>query len=138
MSWSEIALICVSVVLVLVVICWIASANRKKRVGTDEISKTYVKNGVKYTKNDIAVKEDGSLNVTLKETDVVLEMGKKYTCKKKNGIMPGKYTVLSADENSKKFNIRVGKLVREYKHLSSIVLAEGDEVSAVSQTVILR
>ena len=52
--------------------------------------------------------------------------------------MPGKYTVLSSSDGADSFNIRAGGFVREYKHGDSIVIAEGDEVTAVSHTVVLR
>lgn len=53
-------------------------------------------------------------------------------------IIPGKYTVLTGSENTDKFNLRIGGIVREYSHAEDIVLADGEEICAVSHAVILR
>ena len=52
--------------------------------------------------------------------------------------MPGTYTVLAASENTPSFKLRVGGLVRTYTHGDTLVLAEGEEICAVSCAVILR
>ena len=57
---------------------------------------------------------------------------------KKNYVKPGKWTVLSTADDVEKFNIRVGAYVKEYAHNQKIVLAEGEEVTAISCNVILR
>ena len=41
-------------------------------------------------------------------------------------------------DEDEKFNLRVGAYVKEYKHNQKIVLAEGQEITAVNCTVILR
>ncbi len=100
------------------------------------IEKVKIKGNVRYTKDKEVVK-DGKLNITLNEGDFLLECKKKYVVNKKS-LLPGKYTALSADKNSEAFNLRIGGIVREYKHNTEIVLSEGDEISAVSHNVILR
>ena len=90
-----------------------------------------VKDGVRYTKSsDIG-------GVTHNEGDIVLRVGETLTAKKGGALMPGKYTVLSASGETR-FNLRLGGVVREFSHSEGIVLGEGDEIAAVSHTVILR
>ncbi|MBO5102579.1 MAG: hypothetical protein J6C13_00625 [Clostridia bacterium] len=138
MTWSEIALICVGAVLVVVVLAWIISAIVKhKSTSEQRVDDVYVSNGTRFTKSKDAVDQKGNINISLNKGDVVLERGQVYEISKE-GILPGKYTVLSADENVEEINIRIGGLVKSYKHFSSIVLAEGDEISAVSANAILR
>lgn len=103
-------------------------AELEKKAGSDKV---VVKDGVRYTERE----DEGA--VTHNEGDVVLSVGKPMTAGKGKHLMPGKYKVLSASEE-KKFNLRVGGMVREYAHGDEIVLGDGDEICAVSHTVILR
>ena len=139
MVWSEIALICVSVVLVVVALAWIITAIVKHKNNSKyRVDGVYVSDGVRYTKDGKVIDDHGNVKVTLNKGDFLLERGKEYVCEKDSDLLPGKYTVLSADENTKNINIRIGGVVREYKHFSSIVITEGDKISAVSHNVILR
>ena len=52
--------------------------------------------------------------------------------------MPGQYTVLAGADGAEAFNVRVGGFVREFRHGDTIVLADGDEITAVSHTIVLR
>ena len=74
-------------------------------------------------------------NVTLQKKDFILQVGQDYVVSK---LRPGEYQVLATDENDKTFNLRVNDYVKEYKHNTTLVLAEGDTVSARSANVILR
>lgn len=139
MSWSEIALIAVGAVLLVVVLAWIFSAvvrNRKK--DGEVVDGVYVRKNVRYTKRDEVTQKDGSVRVSFREGDVVLDRGQAYLVQKESRLLPGKYTVLVADENMDEVKIRLGGLTRSYSHNSDIVLAEGDEICAVSASVILR
>lgn len=137
MSWSEIALICVSVVLLVVVIGWIVTSHNQKAKDKDKKVDDYeIIDGVRYTKDDKVIENDGDVKVTLKKGDIMLERGKEYKVGK--DLLAGKYTVLTGDENTQEINIRIGGLVKEYKHFSSIVLTDGDVISAVSANVVLR
>lgn len=110
----------------------------KGRKPKDTVDDVKIVNGVRMTKDDKVLDANGNVKVSLNKGDILLERGKEYTCQRNGQIMPGKYTVLSTDENTKTFNIRIGGLVREYEHFSSIVLLDGDKISAVSNSVILR
>lgn len=136
MVWSEIALICVSVALVIVVVAWIATAMKQKSDKTNQVNDVYIKDGVRYTKSSAVLDESGEVKVSLNKGDCLLERGKEYSVG--TDILAGKYTILSADENTDAINIRIGGLVREYKHFSSVVLTDGDKISPVSANIILR
>jgi len=134
-TWFIIGACAIALIAVVVMIIVILknSINHDKKVDGVKII-----NGVRYTKDSEVIDEQNDVNVTHKIGDVILERGKEYVCKKNGKLIPGKYTVLSADENSNKFYIRVDGLVREYKHFSSLVLAENDTICAVSHSIILR
>ena len=90
------------------------------------------------TKSEQPLDKDGQANVTLKKGDIMLERGKEYKVGDNGDILAGKYTILTADENISSVNMRIGGLVRDYKHLSSIILTEGDVISTLSANVVLR
>lgn len=139
MVWSEIALIAVGAVLVVVVLAWVISAIVRHRKKDGEVAdKVYVKKDVRYTKHDEITEKDGSVRVSFREGDIVLDRGQTYLVSKQSKLVPGQYTVLVADVNMPEVKIRTGGLTRAYPHNSSIVLAEGDKICAVSANVILR
>ena len=96
------------------------------------------KDGVRYTEGQEIYDNDGEARVSLSQKDVILKVGETYTVSKQGPIKPGKYTLLTTNDDNTAFNIRRSSLVREYHHGDSIVLAEGDSITAVSHTVILR
>ena len=137
MTTVEIALIFSGVINVVLAIALIVVIARKaKYKNKTQVDKIDVIDGVRYTKSAQTLDEKGTTMVTLNKGDVILERGKIYTVGK-GGLLPGKYTILSGD-GAKTFNMRVGGIVKEYSHLSNIVLAEGEKISAVSHNVVLR
>ena len=139
MEWSIIALIVVSAVLVIVVLSWLISAivRRRKKDG-EVVSGVYVRNDTRYTKKDEVTDKVGNVLVSLREGDILLDRNQTYLVSKDSLLMPGKYTVLVANENVPEVKIRLSGIVRTYAHNSDIVLAEGEKICAVSGTVILR
>ena len=126
-------------VLVLIMFVFI---NRKytkllKGLNGREVEDVNIKKGVRYTVDQTVVDEEGNMNVSFGQNDIVLKPRKTVKVGK-GGIKPGKYTVLGTHADEDKFNIRVSGYVKEYKHNEEIVLADGDEITAVSTTVILR
>lgn len=103
-----------------------------------EVDDVNIKKGVRYTVDQTVVDENGEMNVSFGQGDVVLNQGVTEIVGVKNKVKPGKYTMLSAKDEDEKFNLRVGAYVKEYKHNQKIVLAEGQEITAVNCTVILR
>jgi hypothetical protein len=97
-----------------------------------------IKNGVRYTVDQTVVDEEGNVNVSLGQKDILLQMNKTEVVGIKNRVKPGKYVLLSTRTKDETFNIRVGSYVREYHHNESIVLADGQEVTAVNCSVVLR
>jgi len=77
-------------------------------------------------------------NVTLQKKDIILQAGQNYTVGKRGKIRPGEYKVMTTDENNKSFNLRVNDYVKEYQHNTTLILTEGDTISARSANVILR
>lgn len=137
MTWSEIALICVSVVLVLVIIAWAVTYFKSKDKDKDKKVDDYeIIDGVRYSKDDKVVTDKGEAKVTLKKGDIMLERGKEYKVGK--DLLAGKYAILTADENIEVVSMRIGGLVKDYKHFTSVMLTDGDTISAVSANVILR
>ena len=97
-----------------------------------------VKHGARYTRSQEVITEQGDVKASLNRGDFVLGKNRKYRVGKNYDLLPGKYTILSPDENQDKINIRISDTVREYKHNSSIVLSDGDIISAVSSGIVLR
>lgn len=63
----------------------------------------------------------------------------KRTRRKKGGaLLAGKYTVLAANRENDPVKLRIGGIVRDFAHGDTIVLADGEEICAVSRTAILR
>ncbi len=85
-----------------------------------------------------AKKQAQNANVTLKKKDIILSAGEEYTVGKRNKIRPGEYLILATNESEKTFNVRVNEYVKEFRHNTTLVLAEGDTISARSANVILR
>ena len=77
-------------------------------------------------------------NVTLQKKDIILQVNETYTVGKRSKIKPGEYKVLATDENDKTFNLRINDYVKEYKHNTTVIVAEGDTISARSSNIILR
>jgi len=103
-----------------------------------EVDNVQIKNGVRYTVDQTVLDEEGNVNVSLSQKDTILQMNRPEIVGVKNRVKPGKYTLLSTSGKDETFNIRVGSYVNEYHHNQSLVLAEGQEVSAVNCSVILR
>ena len=60
MSWSEIALICVSVVLVVVLILLLLTIRNKNKENSDKkVEDLEIIDGVRYTKNDKVLDNEG-------------------------------------------------------------------------------
>ena len=111
--------------------------NKNKGAHKDETEKIIVKDGVRYTDDKNITDAGGGMKVSHLEGDITLERGKEYTAKRGGYLMPGKYTALAAGADVS-FYLRIGGLVREYKHNSGLVLSEGDKITATSHTVVLR
>lgn len=126
-----------AIVILLAIAVTVLSVKLNK-LSPERKNKIYIKDGVRYSSNDKVYTSSGDVTVSLAEGDTVLAVGVTYTAKKDGKIFPGQYKILSADDNTSRFNVRKGGLVREFEHASDIVLSEGEEICAVSHSVILR
>ena len=88
--------------------------------------------GVRYAE------EPSVKKVSHREGDYVLAVDKTVKAEKDGELLPGQYTVLSGADGVDAFNVRVGGFVREFRHGDTIVLGDGEEITAVSHTVVLR
>lgn len=99
---------------------------------------------VRYTMEDNPVASetnmatDTMVNATYQQKDIILNQNTPVTVSKDGEVKPGKYILLSTDENQDSFNVRIGIYVKEYKHNQEVILAEGDTICAVSSNIILR
>ena len=124
-----IALIVVIAVLVVALVVVLGFlANKKKKGG----SSSKIIDGVKYDE------KNSDKDYTFQHKDVLLARGTEYTVAKDSMIIPGKYQLFAGDERTKYVNMRLTGFVREYKSGSSVILAEGDKITALSHNVILR
>lgn len=138
MTVERIIIIVESIVIIVLAALLIAFFMKDRKEKQADKHAVYVKDGVRYTYTDKVEDERGKVAVTHREGDIILEKGVTYIVGEQNGILPGKYTVLSAQEVTPAFNIRMGDFVREYKHDSGIVLADGEKITPVSHSIILR
>ena len=138
-------IIILSVVGVLFVIVFIAGAIRLKKrrakeaeIASREVDDVTIKKGVRYTDDLTIVTQDGDTNLSFGKGDCVLKQNQTYVADKKGYVHPGKYTILATKEDEETFNVRIGVYVKEYHHGQEIILAEGEEITAVSTDIILR
>lgn len=143
MRWEIIVIIVLAVLLaiscVMLVMLLKKRSEEKRRAERDAefAEDVRVKGGVRYSEDD-AIEKDGAANITFQKGDFMLPRGETFTAERGKKPMPGTYTVLAASENTPSFKLRVGGLVRTYTHGDTLVLAEGEEICAVSCAVILR
>ena len=119
------------------VIGTIKKAKIRAEEKTREVDEVVVKHGVRYTPDATIVDEKGNDNITYIQGDIIIKPRNKMPVGK-GGIKPGKWTILSSNDATSVFNVRIGNYVQEYKHGQEIILSEGDEICPTSTTIILR
>ena len=134
MSKLELGLLIVVIVESLIIVGAIVLHTLRVRRRTGVI----VKNNTRYTISDKTETEEGDVNVSFVEEDIILAADEVYTVSKKGKIKPGKYRILSTQTGKKKVNIKVNSVARSQEHNSDIVFAEGDIIIAPNESVILR
>ena len=143
MEPKELALIAVSVAagvfLIALIVLTLKLRGVKKRAESDEkrADKVKIVQGVRYSEDDVISTEAG-INVTHLPGDFILSKNEVYRAEKGGKLLPGIYTALSVGGNDKNFKLRVGGLVKNFVHGDSVVLGDGEEICAVSASVILR
>ena len=112
----------------------ITRREKSEKTQADEIK---IVQGVRYSQEKAIADGDG-MNVTHLQNDFILVRNKVYRAEKGGKLLPGAYTALSAGGNDENFKLRVGGLVKNFVHGDKIVLGDGEEICAVSASVILR
>ncbi len=96
------------------------------------------KKGVRYTVSDKTKTEEGDIVATFVKGDIILVPDQIYKVNKQGPIKPGRYNILSTQDNFAKVNIKINGVARSQAHDSGIVFAEGDIVVAPNVSVVLR
>lgn len=110
---------------------------RREKAQEERADKVKIVQGVRYSQDEAISDRDG-MNVTHLQNDFILSRNKVYRAEKGGELMPGVYTALSANGNDRNFKLRVGGLVKNFVHGDEVVIGDGEEICAVSATVILR
>ncbi len=135
MSWSEIALICETTLLIVLLIYFLIHKFKKKNdVIADQNEEIEIVNGVRYKKTA----DEQNQNLALKKGDQILKRGKYYQVGEGLDVLAGTYTLLVADGDVTSVNIKISGLVKEFKHGSTLILAEGDNLEPLSSNIVLR
>lgn len=98
----------------------------------------FVKKNIRYTKDSEVKDADGSNNITLNIGDILLKTGNVYVVEKGKDLLPGKYTILSTNSSTDMFNVKINDYVVKYQHATEIVLANGSQIIAISNDIVLR
>ncbi len=120
------------------VVRYVKRRQKRMQEADREVEDVNIKHGVRYTEDMTMVDELGDMNISFGKGDKLLKQNTTYVASKKQGLLPGKYTILSTHDNEDSFNVRIGTYVKEYKHGQDIVLSEGEEITPVSTSIILR
>lgn len=137
MDTNQIILLILAICLVFWLII-IVSIRHFKKVKKQKENNLIETSKARYTVDTNITKADGETNVTYTQTDNILEQNVTYIIGKKQGIKAGKYVILSTNDLIDTFNIRLGDFVRPYKHGSTIIVKDGEEITPVSCSIILR
>ena len=112
-------------------------AEQSRKSQEERADKVKIVQGVRYSRND-AISDGDGMNVTHLQNDVILMRNKVYRAEKGGALLPGVYTALSTNGNERNFKLRVGGLVKNFVHGDEVIIGDGEEICAVSATVILR
>lgn len=129
------AIVGIGLLVLLVLVCLIrliVKRRKIKKTGINEVG------GIRYSAESDVQGADGGANMTYQKGDIVIAQNATEVAGIKNKVKPGKYTVLSTNESMDKINVRIGTYVREIEHGGQIVLAEGESITPVSNSIILR
>ena len=97
-------------------------------------SKKEINNGnaeVKSESTQVEVKEEK------KPMKIVIAQGESVVVGSEGRIACGEYTMESCD-GEEKFNVRIGRYVKEYENGCTVVLTENQKITPVSTSIILR
>lgn len=128
---------CVGIIIILIITLVIVIARHKKLENDRKSNNVRIVDGVRYTPKNPSI-EEVKTKITHLENDIILVRGVTYKVSRQGPIIPGKYMVLVNQEGVTEISLRLDGFVRTYSHKTDIILAEGQEISAVSHQVTLR
>lgn len=143
MTKQQIILLVLGILLAIFVIALIVLSvklhkiSKRAEAGEQRADKVKVVKGVRYSTDDVVSDNDG-MSISHVPGDFILVRNEVYRAERGGALMPGVYTALSANGADRNFKLRVGGLVKNFVHDDEVVIGEGEEISAVSATVILR
>ncbi len=123
------------VLLIVLIITLVVAFKKQKTRSEKNLVET---KDARYTFETDTVDAEGDAKVSFVKGDYLLQAGVTYKVGKNLDLKPGKYIILTSDESTDKFNIRVDNYVREYSHNQQIVLSDNSEITSVSHSIILR
>ena len=123
------------VLVIILIITLVVAFKRQKTRSEKNLVET---KDARYTFETDTVDAEGDAKVSFVKGDYLLQAGVTYKVGKNLDLKPGKYLILTSDESTDKFNIRVDNYVREYAHNQQIVLSDNSEITSVSHSIILR
>lgn len=121
-------IITVGVIILLIIIAGVAKAGKKKRIKIED--SPVVESAQISTNENLA-------EASVPSMKVVIAQGESIVVGSEGRIPCGEYTMESSD-GEEKFNVRIGRYVKEYENGCTVVLTEKQKVTAVSTTIILR
>ena len=131
------AIIGVALIVILAIVLIVRGVKKRKKKKLVQAQET--KDGRYSLKDDVQPHQpDGQANASFVKEDIIVGKGQTVVAGKNNDIAIGKYIVLSTIDGVNAFNVRINGFVREVEHNTVIVLGEGDSVTPVSHSIILR
>ena len=130
-------IIAIALVVILVIVLIVKAVKKRKKEQLTQTQET--KDGRYSLKDDLEPQQpDGQSNASFVKEDVIVSKGQTVVAGKNNDIAVGRYTVLTTIDGVNSFNVRINGFVREVEHNTVIILGEGDSVTPVSHSIILR
>ena len=133
-------IIAIALVVILVIVLIVKAVKKRKKRKKEQLTQTQeTKDGRYSLKYDLEPQQpDGQSNASFVKEDVIVSKGQTVVAGKNNDIAVGRYTVLTTIDGVNSFNVRINGFVREVEHNTVIILGEGDSVTPVSHSIILR
>lgn len=114
-----------AIILLIIIIGGIKAAKKDSKELND---------GVETAKEEVKVEEAKEEKKPMK---IVIAQGESVVVGSEGRIPCGEYTMESCD-GEEKFNVRIGRYVKEYENGTTVVLTEKQKITPVSTSIILR
>ncbi len=133
-------IIAIAIIVLVAIVLIVKAVKKRKKRKKEQLTQTQeTKDGRYSLESDVApVDADGQANASFVKEDVIVGKGQTVVAGKSRDIAVGRYTVLTTVDGVNAFNVRINGFVREIEHNTVIVLGEGDSITPVSHSIILR